>query len=290
MSQLKMRWVGGLVALLMLGAAPLGAAPAPALAAGGEAQGLNVSEQSTCFYTVRQGDTLAGIARSYGTTTQALARMNALTNPNRIAAGVSLVVPCDGTPPAGTCGTYVVRWGDTLAKIARRYGLTWQALAETNRLARPNLLFAGMSLQIPCSSSTGSDGSEDMRTFTSARYGYSVSYPSGWTVEAFKPAPSADGNPESITLHSNSAGLPRVDINVLTGAAPISGFEDCEENFVFAGQSACQIVKPGSGQTPAQVLWVFQRGNVHYLVAMLYEDPSTLPAAQAVAGSLQFTR
>lgn len=39
------------------------------------------------YYTVRSGDTLSGIASKYGTTYQKLARMNGISNPNKIYAG-----------------------------------------------------------------------------------------------------------------------------------------------------------------------------------------------------------
>ncbi|MGF6674201.1 N-acetylmuramidase domain-containing protein [Paraburkholderia tuberum] len=43
-------------------------------------------------YVVQPGDTLGGIARTYGTTTHVLAKMNRLQNPDRLAVGQRLVV------------------------------------------------------------------------------------------------------------------------------------------------------------------------------------------------------
>lgn len=43
-------------------------------------------------YVVQPGDTLSGIARTYGTTTHVLAGMNRLQNPDRLTAGQRLVV------------------------------------------------------------------------------------------------------------------------------------------------------------------------------------------------------
>ncbi|MGF6674204.1 N-acetylmuramidase domain-containing protein [Paraburkholderia tuberum] len=43
-------------------------------------------------YAVQPGDTLGGIARTYGTTTHVLARMNRLQNPDRLTVGQRLVV------------------------------------------------------------------------------------------------------------------------------------------------------------------------------------------------------
>lgn len=42
------------------------------------------------YYTVKSGDTLSGIAKRYGTTYQAIAKLNGITNPNLIYAGKKL--------------------------------------------------------------------------------------------------------------------------------------------------------------------------------------------------------
>ena len=45
--------------------------------------------------------------------------------------------------------TYTVKSGDVLWKIAKQYGMTWQSLAEFNKLADPNLILPGQKLTIP---------------------------------------------------------------------------------------------------------------------------------------------
>ncbi len=53
-------------------------------------------------------------------------------------------------PAGGTVVRYytVVR-GDTLSRIALRYGTTWRVLASLNGLANPNLLYVGQRLRLP---------------------------------------------------------------------------------------------------------------------------------------------
>jgi len=44
---------------------------------------------------------------------------------------------------------YVVRKGDTVYKIAKKYDLDWRELAGYNHLANPNLIYPGQRLVIP---------------------------------------------------------------------------------------------------------------------------------------------
>jgi len=58
--------------------------------------------------------------------------------------------------PVTQQGTVVhtVQQGETLSSIARRYGTTWQAIAQANGIANPNQIYAGQQLKIPTSGST----------------------------------------------------------------------------------------------------------------------------------------
>lgn len=44
---------------------------------------------------------------------------------------------------------HVVRKGETVYKIAMRYGLDWRELAGYNRLGNPDLIYPGQRLEIP---------------------------------------------------------------------------------------------------------------------------------------------
>jgi resuscitation-promoting factor RpfA len=52
--------------------------------------------------------------------------------------------------PSSGGGNYVVRPGDTLARIAAAHGTTWQAVRAQNRgtVGNPNLIFVGQSLTV----------------------------------------------------------------------------------------------------------------------------------------------
>ena len=108
--------------------------------------------------TVRPGDTLTAIANRYDTTVSALVAANGITNPNQIYAGATIeiprpaaatVTPVSPAAPAPASTTVVVRRGDTLSSIAARYQTTVAALVSANKIANPNVVFAGARLALP---------------------------------------------------------------------------------------------------------------------------------------------
>lgn len=99
------------------------------------------------FYTVKRGDTLGKIARTFGTTVSYLATLNGIANPNQIAAGTTICVQAQGSQPSGFF--YTVKRGDTLYSIARKFGITPACLAQVNNIPNPNELYAGRVLWIP---------------------------------------------------------------------------------------------------------------------------------------------
>ena len=50
------------------------------------------SGSSAQYYIIKSGDTLSGIAARYGTTYQKLAKLNGISNPNKIYAGQKIRV------------------------------------------------------------------------------------------------------------------------------------------------------------------------------------------------------
>lgn len=101
------------------------------------------------IHVVQRGETLFSIAVRYGTTTQAVANANGLSNPNYIYAGQRLRIPSAGGGAVATSGTYTVQRGDTLYSIAARHGTTVNAIMSTNGLANASYIYAGQRLTIP---------------------------------------------------------------------------------------------------------------------------------------------
>lgn len=102
-------------------------------------------------HVVQPGETLFSIARRYGLTVQQVAAANGITNPALIYAGQVLTIPGGGGTPGPTPTgpqTYTVQPGDTLFRIARRFGTSVDTLVRLNGLANADVLYVGQILLI----------------------------------------------------------------------------------------------------------------------------------------------
>ena len=105
------------------------------------------------YYTVRRGDTLWGIAQSYGTTVQEIAQINGIQNVNLIYPGQVFKIitnSCDyGSEVHSTGKTYyTVKKRDTLWAISQRYSVSVQEIVNWNNIQNPNLIYPGQRLVI----------------------------------------------------------------------------------------------------------------------------------------------
>ena len=115
-------------------------------------------------YTVQAGDTLWKIARKYNCSITEIMAANSdrIKNPNRIHAGWQLKIPQSGAPITGgtpdavlsenkKSGIYIVRQGDTLWKIAKKYGCSVSEIISLNRelIRNPALIYSGWELKVP---------------------------------------------------------------------------------------------------------------------------------------------
>lgn len=98
-------------------------------------------------YTIKAGDTLYMLAIEYDTTVQAIINLNPGINPNNLQVGEVICIPEDDKP---SCDTYyVVKAGDTLYSIARKYDVTVAELMAANPGVDPDNLQVGAILCIP---------------------------------------------------------------------------------------------------------------------------------------------
>jgi len=137
-------------------------------------------------HRVRGGDTLSEIATQYHVSLAALMRANNLSGRETIRVGQVINLPTGaqgGAPvatllasndreapepeakppasamlPAGASGTYTVRGGDSIEKIAKRLKMSQQSLLAANSLSSTDKILAGQTLRVPGNSEIATVG------------------------------------------------------------------------------------------------------------------------------------
>ena len=113
--------------------------------------------RSFIYHRVRRGETLSTIARKYRTRVRSIMRANNLRSSHYIVAGRLLKIPKSGysyrkKKPTITQSrmktSHVVRRGDSLWNIAKRYGTTTRVIQELNHLDTTELSI-GQVLRLP---------------------------------------------------------------------------------------------------------------------------------------------
>ncbi len=110
-------------------------------------------------YTVRQGDTVSGIAARYGLSAQEVLVRNGLGWNTIIHPGQTLHLsstPAVSTASATTSatGSYHVKQGDTVSGIASRVGVSTTALLSANKLSQRSVIYPGQTLRVPTAGAT----------------------------------------------------------------------------------------------------------------------------------------
>jgi LysM repeat protein len=109
-------------------------------------------------HRVKRGETISEIADEYGVTQRDLLTWNGLDSRARIRIGQRIRVSspegrdpprAEPSPEPATAKTHIVRPGETLRGLARRYGVSIQALREANGLTGRETLKTGIALRIP---------------------------------------------------------------------------------------------------------------------------------------------
>jgi LysM repeat protein len=107
-------------------------------------------------YIVQPGDSVYSVARTYGVDPDDIISRNNLQYPYYLEVGQELIIPTGGTSPGGPTNTppaggrqHVVQQGEWLYSIARKYGVSWESIAEANNLVYPYTVYPGDILYIP---------------------------------------------------------------------------------------------------------------------------------------------
>ena len=102
-------------------------------------------------YQVQRGDTISGIAQTFGVSTRVVIASNSLRNPNFIRPRQILYIPIPAASVAkqasGSRGTYIVRPNDVLGRIASQHGVSLRDLMKWNGL-KTTLIKPGQKLVV----------------------------------------------------------------------------------------------------------------------------------------------
>ncbi|MGE5249232.1 MAG: LysM peptidoglycan-binding domain-containing protein [Bacteroidota bacterium] len=137
------------------------------------------------LYIIARGDTLRLLASRFGTSVDVLLSLNTdIYNPNVIYEGQRLSVPSgSGVPvpppprpePVPSGAVYTVQWGDTMRKIADRFGVSLADLIAANpQIWNPNWIFAGQRINLPATASVYTVQRGDTLRIIAGMFGTSV--------------------------------------------------------------------------------------------------------------------
>jgi LysM repeat protein len=98
-------------------------------------------------YRVKSGDTVTQIAKRFGLSITAIAKLNNLGPKSLIRVG-QVIKLVGNTPPDIDAESYRVKPGDTLSGIASRHKLTLSELTSINRISSSTLIYPGQVLII----------------------------------------------------------------------------------------------------------------------------------------------
>ena len=135
------------------------------------------STSTSGTYTVQEGDTLYGIARRSGMSLNTLLSINGLSQSSVIHPGQTLklsgasnatvaspVSYKSTASSASTSGTYTVKAGDTLYRIAYNHGISLTTLLSINGLSETSTILPGQQLVVSGSAKTTTTATTSAKT------------------------------------------------------------------------------------------------------------------------------
>ncbi len=149
-----------------------------------------VEKSDTSVYYVKKGDTLYGIAKSYGVSVEDIKKLNNL-NSNSLSIGQELLIPGLSSENTLSVKVYTAVKGDSLYKIANLYDVSVEELKTFNKLTS-SVLSIGQQLVIP--------NSDTLKTYVVKRGDtlYGIARDNNTTVDRIKSLNGLSSNTLSV--------------------------------------------------------------------------------------------
>ena len=111
------------------------------------------ARRAIAYHKVKKGETLAGVAKQFGASADLIRAANRSITGGRLLAGSSIVVPLTTGIPASALReqstlVHIVRSGETVSGIARRYRVSITSVRLANNLNSKSLIRVGQRLLI----------------------------------------------------------------------------------------------------------------------------------------------
>jgi len=128
------------------------------IAAASTPEGEITTAAAPSTYRVAGGDTVSSIAGRYGLSTASVLALNGLGWKStifpgqvlKLSAGAVAAAPAPvAAAPAASTGRYTIVRGDTISRIASKFGVSTQAILSANGLGWSSIIYPGQSLAIP---------------------------------------------------------------------------------------------------------------------------------------------
>ncbi|MFL2479813.1 MAG: LysM peptidoglycan-binding domain-containing protein [Verrucomicrobiales bacterium] len=110
-------------------------------------------------HIVTSGETLSSISRQYKIGLDRLISENKILDPNELRTGQKIFIPAqkgnpaiqrqDRSPVDPNANHHIVTSGDTLSRIAKRYGVSTNSIVSANSLEDPNNIIIGQRIALP---------------------------------------------------------------------------------------------------------------------------------------------
>jgi LysM repeat protein len=194
--------------------------------------GAAAGAESSRTYTVKAGESLGTIARKHGATLAAIRSLNPQIKNDIVRAGQDITLPAASTSaapaapkeaaspvavtapvvaPAGSI-EHIVKPGEGLSQIAKKYGVPMREIAALNNIANPTSLRAGQKLIIP-----------GVKTPSATPAVMPMVEPAPVTpsTSPVAPAPSVESSPVSAPSTSDMPAPPVVKVEESSPVAPV---------------------------------------------------------------------